>query len=420
MLGIQASALTLGSRGAVFSNGAGLTATYVGFGDAAGKIAGDAGLTYIAASDLLVVNHNAAALPAIPAANDTVLQVGGLDATTTRVLIDGFGGSPSFTGRRTNGTNAVPTGIVAGSVLAQISGIGLTSALAYSAAACASVQLQGNETWDATNNSTKVIIAATPTGGSVTQAAVMTLTSALVSTASTAQLSVLANTASTTTTTGCAIFAGGVGIAGALTTGGSIQATGACVLTGTNGSYSSNGTRTTAYTTGFVGWWRSGGTIGNAGDLVFQTDLAQNSSYVFRAGATTPITIATLAPAAVAGTTPAFATVGTSTITGGVTDGTNASIQMTPTYDAASVLTVTRHNYLVMDQVLLTGGGPAACTDAAVIRFNAAIGTHKAVAANGSVACLFTAASGPTGAQTAIQGWLKWNVNGTLRYTPFW
>lgn len=40
--------------------------------------------------------------------------------------------------------------------------------------------------------------------------------------------------------------------------------------------------------------------------------------------------------------------------------------------------------------------------------------------ANGVVACVLTANSGPTGAQTAIQGWLKINVGGTNRYVPFW
>jgi hypothetical protein len=40
--------------------------------------------------------------------------------------------------------------------------------------------------------------------------------------------------------------------------------------------------------------------------------------------------------------------------------------------------------------------------------------------ANATTACVFTAASGPAGAQTAIQGWLLINVAGTDRYMPFW
>lgn len=40
--------------------------------------------------------------------------------------------------------------------------------------------------------------------------------------------------------------------------------------------------------------------------------------------------------------------------------------------------------------------------------------------ANGTVACVLTASSGPTGAQTAVQGWFRINVGGTNRYVPFW
>lgn len=40
--------------------------------------------------------------------------------------------------------------------------------------------------------------------------------------------------------------------------------------------------------------------------------------------------------------------------------------------------------------------------------------------ANGTVACVLTASSGPTGAQTAVQGWLRINISGTYRYVPYW
>lgn len=40
--------------------------------------------------------------------------------------------------------------------------------------------------------------------------------------------------------------------------------------------------------------------------------------------------------------------------------------------------------------------------------------------ATGSTACVFTPASGPTGANTAIQGWVLLDVGGTTRYIPFW
>lgn len=113
------------------------------------------------------------------------------------------------------------------------------------------------------------------------------------------------------------------------------------------------------------------------------------------------------------------ANTGTSTITGGVTDGFTGSQRLTPIYNAGSALTVTRHNYIDLNTPTLGGAGPAAVTDAAVFRFDAAPGTHKALAADAAVAVTFTAL-GPTGAQTTIQGWMKINVNGTLRYIPFW
>jgi hypothetical protein len=109
---------------------------------------------------------------------------------------------------------------------------------------------------------------------------------------------------------------------------------------------------------------------------------------------------------------------GTQTITGAVTDGYHDAIRPKPTYSAATAQTVTRHNYFDLNNVTLSGAGPAALTDAAVFRFNAAAGTHAALAANGSVATSLTSV-GPTGAQTTVQGWLKINVNGTLRYVPF-
>lgn len=40
--------------------------------------------------------------------------------------------------------------------------------------------------------------------------------------------------------------------------------------------------------------------------------------------------------------------------------------------------------------------------------------------ANGTTASVFTPASGPTGAHTAIQGWIALNINGTVRYLPYW
>ena len=40
--------------------------------------------------------------------------------------------------------------------------------------------------------------------------------------------------------------------------------------------------------------------------------------------------------------------------------------------------------------------------------------------AKGSIATTFTASSGPTGAQTALQGWLRMNIAGVDRFIPYW
>jgi len=67
----------------------------------------------------------------------------------------------------------------------------------------------------------------------------------------------------------------------------------------------------------------------------------------------------------------------------------------------------------------VAGAGPAAVTDGAVFRFDAATGTHKALASPAAVAV--TLGTGPTGANAGDPlGWMKINVAGTLRYIPYW
>lgn len=363
MLGIQASALSLGSRGAVFSNGSGLTATYVGYGDAAGKITGDAAFTRVAGGASALVVDSA------------------LDATAT------FG----------NASIGFATGGTAGTAYWFQRGIA-SPQTNY----CLS---QANST--TVLNATTLLFRI----GNVTKG---TLLTGSMTFASGVPVTISDNTASSSSTTGALIVSGGGGFAGQITCAASI-------IGGGTGVFSSTAGRTTASGNGQVAFWRSGGTIGTAGDCVLQADPGVTAAaFVFRAGPTTPITIATLSPAVVAGTTPALAMVGLSTITGGVTDGYNGSLRLTPTYDAGSALTVTRHDYIDLNGVALTGAGPAALTDAAVFRFDAAIGTHKATASNAAVAVTL-GSTGPTGSTAgAPQGWIKINVNGTLRYIPCW
>lgn len=97
----------------------------------------------------------------------------------------------------------------------------------------------------------------------------------------------------------------------------------------------------------------------------------------------------------------------TTTLTGAVTDGYSASIRLTPTYTTATAQTVTRHNYLDINTPTLSGAGPAAVTDAAVMRFDAAAGTHKAVDSSSTKTTPGT-----------VDAWVKININGTVYYMP--
>ncbi len=144
------------------SNGAGLV--------------GDAGLTYDTSADQVIISHNAVALPGGLPADEVMLNVGGKDANVASIAIEGFGGTPTLRGRRCNGTNALPTAIVAGSTLLGMSGRGY-GATGYISAAQAAILLQGNETWDDTHGSTKLVVQLTPLGGSITPATALTLTS---------------------------------------------------------------------------------------------------------------------------------------------------------------------------------------------------------------------------------------------------
>jgi hypothetical protein len=94
----------------------------------------------------------------------------------------------------------------------------------------------------------------------------------------------------------------------------------------------------------------------------------------------------------------------TKLISGTVTDGFSAGLTLTPTYTALAAQTVTRHNYIDVNNAATTN---VTITDAAVMRFDAAAGTHKAVDSG-------TTKSSPG----TVGAWLKININGTLYYLP--
>lgn len=95
----------------------------------------------------------------------------------------------------------------------------------------------------------------------------------------------------------------------------------------------------------------------------------------------------------------------TLTISGATADGYAGAVTLDPAYSAAAAQTVTRHNYLDVQNV--DGGANVTITDAAVMRFDAAAGTHKAVDAG-------TAKATPG----TVDAWLKANINGTIHFMP--
>lgn len=104
----------------------------------------------------------------------------------------------------------------------------------------------------------------------------------------------------------------------------------------------------------------------------------------------------------------------THTLTGSVGDGQAAGIVLDPGYSGA--FTVTRHNYVKYED---TSVASSTVTDACVMWFDAAAGTHKALLAqSGSGTPTLGAASAPvTGEPDA---WVKINVNGTVMVMPAW
>lgn len=95
------------------------------------------------------------------------------------------------------------------------------------------------------------------------------------------------------------------------------------------------------------------------------------------------------------------------TLTGNVNDGFAAAIALDPAYTAGSAFTVARHNYLNLENPSGLGAGPAAITHAALARFDAVAGTHKAVDAG-------TTKTSPG----TVNAWVKINIAGTIYYIP--
>ena len=94
-------------------------------------------------------------------------------------------------------------------------------------------------------------------------------------------------------------------------------------------------------------------------------------------------------------------------IAGATSDGYSAALILDPAYNAAAAQTVSRHNYINARNVQVDAD--VTVTDAALVRFDAAAGTHRA-----------TVGATTKTTPTAVDGWIKCNVNGTLYYAPMY
>lgn len=91
----------------------------------------------------------------------TGLRLAGADAASTAMILDAFAGSPTYNGRRAGGTAASKAGVGTGDVLAQLVGLGFTSAAAYSGQMGA-LRITAAETYTASAQGTRLDFVATP------------------------------------------------------------------------------------------------------------------------------------------------------------------------------------------------------------------------------------------------------------------
>jgi hypothetical protein len=116
----------------------------------------------------LALNANAAVLPAGP--TGTLLHAGNLDGVATGLVLDSFGSSPAFIGRRTGGTNAAPTSLANGATFLSLQGQGYNSGYQTSA----QLNWAATEAWSAGHQGSQWQFFTTPIG-SASMRQVMTL-----------------------------------------------------------------------------------------------------------------------------------------------------------------------------------------------------------------------------------------------------
>lgn len=97
----------------------------------------------------------------------TGLRVAGADGASTAMILDAFAGTPTYNGRRANGTAASKTGLGVNDVISQITGLGWTSSAAYTGQV-GSVRIVAAETFTNAAQGTRIDVTTTPIGSTVT------------------------------------------------------------------------------------------------------------------------------------------------------------------------------------------------------------------------------------------------------------
>jgi hypothetical protein len=121
----------------------------------------------VAADSLLTVNNNTVVTPgSLP--SGMIVHVVGQAATNARVLIDGFTGTPNFTGRAALGTTASPSALTINSAMLSVTAMGY-GATGYSSTSRAAIAINAAENWSDSAQGTYMPFSTTATG-STTQA----------------------------------------------------------------------------------------------------------------------------------------------------------------------------------------------------------------------------------------------------------
>ena len=93
----------------------------------------------------------------------TQVQIGSADGTIARTQLDSFGAVPSYTTRRSNGTNVSKSALLSGDSLSDYCSLGY-GATDYSAVCNGKITIRASENWTDSAYGTNILFSATPNG----------------------------------------------------------------------------------------------------------------------------------------------------------------------------------------------------------------------------------------------------------------